>query len=224
MKSFYSLLVIFCFSFYATAQRPERPQRASAANATPKDTAYVNTYNKLRTLYVKQLDSETYKKAHKLSMEFAKKTKFDGDFATLTEEDSMLKWIKDNLDKTSFTSYEEAVKLNKEQEAAFEVDQKENAEYYAFAKIARQKYPKITVDVMLNKGTGEDPKESEEYKAAYTKLKDLFIKQKSSASYLKAESLRQEFYKKSNFDFKKDKLENGTSIMTWVKQNLSKTG
>ena len=222
MKSFYSLIAIICFSFCAMAQRPERPSGTS--NAASKDTAYVNTYNKLRALYLKQLDSESYKKAYNLSMNFASKAKFDGDFAILAVENGMLNWIKENLDKTSFSSYEEAVKLYKEQEVAFEADKIENAEYYTAAKIAGEKYPKIKVDVMLNRGTGEDPKESKEYKAAYNKLKDLFIKQKSSASYLKAKSLRQEFYKKSNFDKKKEKLENGTTIMQWVKQNLSKTG
>jgi len=221
MKFVYTTLIILCFSLSAMAQHP----RKTEMTATVKDTAYVNTYNKLRALYLKQLESESYKKVQKLTTAFMEKVKFDGDFKIFKEEYGLLNWIKDNLQKTSFTSYEEAENEYKAQEVLNKEYEQENAEYIAFGKAVRAKYPKMMVDVMLNKGTGtgDDPKESKEYAAAHDKLKKLLIKQQASASYLKVEAMEKEFYKKANFNYKKDKLAYGQDIYSWVKQNFSKT-
>jgi hypothetical protein len=212
------LTLLFLFSSITTLAQ-------NTGNGSVKDTAYINSYNKLRALYLKQLDSESHKKAMKLTDQFMTKANFNGDQNILLTDDGLMNWIKDNIEKTSFKNFEEALKLDEDLKTAYKADAIENAEYKAFDKIISDTYGiDMVIDVMFNKGTGEyDPKQEPEYINAYNKLKGLALKQRSSTTYTNLQSLEKEFYKKANFNYKKDTLEDRQTIFDWVQNNLSRT-
>jgi hypothetical protein len=218
MKILTSLLLAVIFSLSASGQN-------AVNKPVLKDSAYIADFNKLRGLYVKRMESDSQKKMSALMTSFMKKAKFSGDANVYATEDGMIQWIRSNFDKTSFASIAEAEKEYQLLKDAFTAETTENADYYTLVKESVAKHTSaIVMDVMQNRAPdGKDPKESPEYAAAYAKLRALFIKQSKSASHLKYESLRREFTKKANFNYKTNTLTYPETMLDWVKKNLAKT-
>ncbi len=103
---------------------------------------YTIRYNKLKELYIKKIDSESYKTANSLLSSFVKKTHM----RKLTDM-PMLVWIKLNLYITEFKSFEEAQKEWDAVEAAQEIEFEENTEYYDYV---FESMMKTSVDIHIN--------------------------------------------------------------------------
>ena len=93
-------------------------------------TSYDLAYNKLKQLYLKQLDSDIYCKKKAVFRKFYKKMNFEGDASEITPDP--LPWIEDNLEKTNFFSVTEAELEWAQYMVLYEKDQKQNADYYNF--------------------------------------------------------------------------------------------
>lgn len=94
-----------------------------------KDTVYEAKYNKLKAVYVKKRQSESYKKFSKLNDAFLEKVNFKDHFKEI-EMRTIMEWIKANLAKTKFASYEEAEKEWKIVREAVSEHSAESSEYY----------------------------------------------------------------------------------------------
>jgi len=91
---------------------------------------YIEHYNKLKELYLKQLQSVSYKNKELLTRSFLKKMNFTGKYSELHKD--VLAWIKRNIEKTNFETYEAA---QKEWDFLLTIAQKEvteNNDFYEF--------------------------------------------------------------------------------------------
>lgn len=102
------------------------------ATPRPIDSAYTAAYNKLKKLYLERLDTEVYKNHMRLYREFRRKMHFEGDPYASKISTNPISWIKKNLERTEFTSIEEAenewetcVKANKDERS-------QNREFHEF--------------------------------------------------------------------------------------------
>jgi hypothetical protein len=208
-----SLLLLVLFMLPAFAQE------------TKKDSAYIAEYYRLRALYLKSVDAGKNNKSDKLYENFLRKAKFKGTHEEMAQEDGLINWVKQNLDKTEFTNVEEAEKAWNETREAMKNRPAEETEFFNEARKASEVYGRdIILDVKLNRGAGDkDPKTEPDYIAAYQKLKTLMIAHEKSASYLNYKSLLSEFRKRANYDPRKDKYRYPDTLLDWVKANLSKT-
>ena len=118
--------VIFIISVYLSTCYSFAQQGVSTDSITSYDLAY----NKLKKLYLKQLDSDIYCKKKAVFRAFYKKMNFDGDTSEITPDP--LPWIEDNLEKTDFFSVTEAELEWAQYMVLYEEDQKQNADYYNF--------------------------------------------------------------------------------------------
>jgi hypothetical protein len=201
------------------------PAFAQTTTTAENDSVYVADYYKLRELYLKYIDAKKGNKADKLMKEFVLKAKFGGEFKDLNPEEGIIGWVRQNIEKTSFKNVAEAEKLWNEAEAAGQVKPQEQIAYEEEEKKMSDKHGrKIVIDVRLNRGAGgRNPKEEPDYIAAYEKLKSLTIEHEKSEDYKNVRALEKAYYKKANFDFKKDKYTYPETIYDWVKKNLSRT-
>ena len=93
-------------------------------------TSYDLAYNKLKKLYIKQLDSDVYKKQKVVFRKFYKKMNFEGDAWEITPDP--IPWIKENLEKTDFFSVTEAELEWAQYMLLYEEDLKQNADYHDY--------------------------------------------------------------------------------------------
>lgn len=212
MKAIFSVLLLIFF-LPATAQEAK------------KDSAYVAEYYRLRALYLKNIEAKSKDNTQELYQEFLEKANFDGSHQDMIKKDTLINWVRSNLDKTDFATVEQAEADWATLDKAFSNRPPEETAYYTAAREAAKTYGiTIMTDVMMNKGAGDkDPKEEPDYIAAAKKLKDLLAKQQNSDSYRNWKSLNTEYRKKTGYDPRKDKLKLGQSLYDWAIQDLSKT-
>jgi hypothetical protein len=129
MKVLYtSLLTLFLACSYTTMAQTtnDKPKQEKLTDGPEYDKHYA----KLKELYLKQLRSESYKKQHALNNAFVAKINFDGEIEDFQKD--ILGWIKANIDKTTFGSYEAAEKEWQAIIAAGMKDFEENKDYYDY--------------------------------------------------------------------------------------------
>jgi len=144
MKLLYTALTIALLagSHTATAQTVPAKPATELLSAGPE---YDTHFKKLKELYLKELRSESYKKSVSLHKAFLKKLPNEA-FTT----DDQLAWIKDNLPKTQFESYEAAEKEWQEIMAAGMASIEDNKEYYDYMVLCFSKCePQILTDMMM---------------------------------------------------------------------------
>lgn len=121
---------------------------AVAQETTVKDSLYTATYNELKVLYLKRLDSEAYKEHLRLRRNFYHKTNLKSDKWSLLRPDPIV-WIEQNLAETDFFSVFEA---QQEWDALKMVEIKEfekNKEYHRKLRMAIFKLgPEILRDLL----------------------------------------------------------------------------
>lgn len=116
------LLITVCFSGYSQAAKQLE------TTETPKEI-----YSKLKILFIKQLDSKSYKIADSLSQVFYYKMTPDMTITEISKEnEDYLEWTKANLSKTEFKEVAEAEKLWAEYEAANLASVRDNKEYFDY--------------------------------------------------------------------------------------------
>jgi hypothetical protein len=99
----------------------------------------VARYEKLKELHLQKLTSESYVKQHVLLKEFTRKLNVkDAKYKVAEMSKDMLGWIKTNIDKTLFESYEEAEKDFAALSAAGEASRIEGREYFSYMKECAQ--------------------------------------------------------------------------------------
>ncbi|MCW4469850.1 hypothetical protein OGH69_12795 [Flavobacterium sp. MFBS3-15] len=91
-------------------------------------------YNKARALYIKSLHSKSSMHLNKLGAEFRDKLNFFGDSTVLATREGALKWIKENLERTDFETYEAAVNEYEAIGVASANQVKDNSEFYDYIK------------------------------------------------------------------------------------------
>jgi len=142
-------LCVFCPFVSHGQDTPLQPQFS-----TERDSAYFNTFNTLKDLFVKQILSARYQQTRQLIQSYKSKLRSSGYFkaADLAKDPGGLKWLKENWAKTGFARYEEAVKEYNNLLATSNADNKENKEHIEFDSFnftAMLKYgPQIFVDVV----------------------------------------------------------------------------
>lgn len=120
---------------------------AQESNVIDTLTPHEIAYNKLKKLYIKQVNSQTYKTKTKIFHEFYSKMNFDGDKSEITP--NPLPWIEKNLEKTDFLSVKEAELKWTLYMFLLEEDEKQNAEYYNyFYKVISKYGPDIPANVI----------------------------------------------------------------------------
>lgn len=114
-------------TFYTAQSQTEPEVKKEEKPATETKV----TYEELKELYMKRENSESYKLSKKLMTAFYKKMNYsEKDRSALITPDSMLVWIKANLEKTYFASYEEATEEFDEMMAAGVKSVEENKDFY----------------------------------------------------------------------------------------------
>lgn len=117
MKPIFSTLLLILISF--------------ACNAQQDTISYTVRYNKIKELYLKQLESQSRRTLINLSLSFYKKMQASP-WEQIRPLDECLPWIKANLNQTSFKSFEEAEKDWAAIEAAKDNEYNENKEYHDY--------------------------------------------------------------------------------------------
>lgn len=87
-----------------------------AAQESPStEITYQERYDKLKELYYKHLDSESYIRNSELILAFADKVSFDGSEherlrirSSTVKNNELLEWIEKNIEKTQFKDFAEA--------------------------------------------------------------------------------------------------------------------
>ena len=112
-------------------------------------TQYSIAYEKLKKLYLKQLDSDIYHRKRSFFHQFYQKMNFDGDKAEIIP--NPLPWIEKNLEKTDFFSYKDAELQWKLYMVVNEEEQEKNSDYYNFMFSSMDKFGgKIVTEVMMD--------------------------------------------------------------------------
>ena len=141
-------LIILTFSYQTKAQ-----SKVSAPKfETSRDSSYYATYNKLKQLFIEQMNTPEYQNYRIRLLAYKKKLRSTKEFKVsfLLKDQGGLNWLKDNWERTEFTSYEEAVsEFNKLVESASAVDKK-HPKFNNYNTQAILKYgPEIYTDVFL---------------------------------------------------------------------------
>jgi hypothetical protein len=131
MKLIYTALLAFTLAntYTLTAQTADKEPVPEKLSDGPE---YDKHYQKLKELYIKQLKSESYKKYFELNRSFINKMNYKGKISKLGN--NMLGWIKENIGKTSFESYEAAEKEWQAVQAASRKSMGKNKEYYDYTR------------------------------------------------------------------------------------------
>lgn len=144
-KYFYiSFVLLFINSYFAFSQSNEY----LSDSITSTDSTYIITYEKLKKLYLKQLDSKSNKKMRTLYRAFKHKMNFEGVNSEIVP--SPLPWIRKNIDRTTFLSIEEAEREWEAYKIAEQEDWKENIEYYKLQNEALRKFPQIIGNLIVD--------------------------------------------------------------------------
>lgn len=106
---------------------------SQGAKKQEKDTIpYEVRYKKLKELFIKRIDTESYKKEDKLFTAYVDKLNLTPADNEQFQEMEVLEWIKVNLKQTSFKTMEEAEKEWAAVEIAQEIELQENSAYHNY--------------------------------------------------------------------------------------------
>lgn len=134
MKSFCTLLftIVFALSYTkVTAQ-------TSTYNPVNSSSECKERVDKLKAMHVTFLSSDTQKKYSQLIKEFNRKINLKGSGEKVENIiDDLMGWIKNNIDKTMFESYEAAEKEFEAISDASVAMRNENKEYYTYLNESR---------------------------------------------------------------------------------------
>lgn len=115
----FSIIPFLCFSQTAKEQK--------------EDTIpYEVRYKKLKELFIKRIDSESYKKENRLFTGYVDKLNLKPSDSELFEEMEPLEWAKANLKQTNFKTVAEAEKEWAAVEIAQDMELKENSAYHNY--------------------------------------------------------------------------------------------
>lgn len=104
-----------------------------------KDSIYIQDYEKLKQLHLKELNSDIHIEQSELFRKFLKRTNAKGELP-ITNPDDILNWIEDNIEKTDFLSFNEAkFEWGILERVMFE-SRRENKEYHMFMLTAVRKH------------------------------------------------------------------------------------
>jgi hypothetical protein len=149
MKVYFILLTLICSFYYCPAQAKPSPH---VQFDTSRDSAYYNTYNRLKELFVKKILSSDYQAAQQMLIVYRDKLRSKGNFDTslIAKYPGGLNWLKTNWQKTDFASYEEAKEMLEAATKLMSKPTDENLEYNTFNFLAISKYgPQIFLDMYL---------------------------------------------------------------------------
>lgn len=93
---------------------------------------YEVRYKKLKELFIKRIDTESYKKESKLVSDYGDKLNLTPSDSEQFQEMEVLEWIKVNLKQTNFKTMEEAEKEWAAVEIAQEIELQENLAYHNY--------------------------------------------------------------------------------------------
>lgn len=147
MKTFSKLLLLI--SLFLSVNTIAQEIDEKRLYFVERDSAYYAKYEKLKELYIKKIHSPTYRKYKSLINSYKSKWRFayegSGDKlgAELAKNPGGLNWIKNNLEKTKFESYEAAVEEFDLVMAAAKDDNTANKEFSEYS-----------LEVMMNSGPG----------------------------------------------------------------------
>lgn len=114
----------------------------------PTDTSYTAMREKLKSLYIKKKNSDSYAEMSKRSKRFVFKMKSKVNKENFKDDTFMKEWLRDNIAQTSFKSYEAAIEEWEELKAASGIVVKENQELNTYLFDATQIHgTKIFVEV-----------------------------------------------------------------------------
>lgn len=149
MKLLYTLLFTIALTgtYTAAAQTETKPVKEEKLTGGPE---YDKHYEKLKELYIKQLRSGTHKKQRQLNNAFIAKMNFKGDPKEIQKD--ILGWVKNNIDKTNFESYEAAEQEWQAIITAGMDDFQENQEYYEYMRICFQCCDGLFLQVLTDVG------------------------------------------------------------------------
>jgi len=104
MKSVAIILFAFCVFCPFVSNGQTIPVQMQFS--TERDSAYYNTFNTLKELYVKRILSARYQKTQQLLLAYKIKLRSSGHFnpADLAKDPGGLRWLKENWSKTDFSS------------------------------------------------------------------------------------------------------------------------
>ncbi|QYJ67699.1 hypothetical protein [Flavobacterium litorale] len=109
--------------------------------------SYDEVYKELKSLYLNQLDTESYKRKARLRNKFFRKMNYKGDISEIALDP--IPWIEKNYFVTTFTNIEEAKSEWEIYLTAQKEDRLENEKYYKLQVAALMKFgPKIIVSLM----------------------------------------------------------------------------
>jgi hypothetical protein len=123
MKCLYSLLMIFIISCCSASVKNYEIQKTTLCEQD-------SVYNKLKELYVKYFNSDSYSKLQPIEKRFRQKIHFLDNQSEITRLNSIDTWLNDNLNKTEYGTLAEAKADYAEVSKAIAACSKENVEYY----------------------------------------------------------------------------------------------
>lgn len=128
MKLIYKILLsIFFCSCSSIAQTTLYGQSdINSSNASE----YANIYANFKKLYIAKLDSESHYKFAQAGNDFLKKMNHPEQLSGLMKIREHLKWIEENLDKTSFEDLESAKAEWQELQKLYFKERKQNREFH----------------------------------------------------------------------------------------------
>lgn len=150
MKVF-QLIIFLAISTLCTAQND--PVESSVISKLPiNDSLYNASFEKLKKLLIAKIHTQGYQENKKLITAFREKLRENSGLfpSGIGQQPSVLAWVKINLEKTKFKSYEEAVTDYDAILKASQAEDVKNPDYLNYSVTAVLNYgPQILVDVVL---------------------------------------------------------------------------
>jgi hypothetical protein len=156
MKFLLCSLLIFTFSQNVTGQTTPPP---AVPFNTVRDSTYIAAAAKLKSLFVAHIHSSCNQEARAKSLEYKRKLRLNNvfDTGTLAKDPGGLNWLKDNWQKTGFTSYEQAQNEYSEVMKAQRECLDQNSEYKEYLMTSLQEYGGTIVTEMVMEVVAEYP-------------------------------------------------------------------
>jgi len=131
MNQLGNLLLLLSISFSLNCFSQQDSQRQPVQY---QDSIYMKCYTKLKEMYIQTLYTKSKIRSNELGHTFRDKLYISGQGPIDTDEARLFDWIQANLDKTAFTSYEDARKEYEAYVEAVNVESKENKAFMYYAK------------------------------------------------------------------------------------------